>query len=328
VPAASSPGADGGSAIVDLHGVMVAVTNDAPRILTVHRDGSEALPSGPLDPERDRTLEVGVRRWVRERTGLELGYAEQLYTLGNRGRDPREQTTGKRVLALAYLALMREQPVAGHSGVSWRDWYPFFPWEDWRAGPPAVLVDEIVPALLDWTAAPADRALRRRRGERVELTFGLHGARWDGERVLDRYELLYEAGLVGEAARDRPEQPPSGPFGRPMALDHRRIAAIALGRLRGKLRYRPVIFELLPPTFTLSQLQHIVEALSGVRLHTQNFRRFVERGGLVEGTGELERGTGGRPAVLFRFRREVLRERPSPGVGLPTAPVQESRLSD
>ena len=96
-----------------------------------------------------------------------------------------------------------------------------------------------------------------------------------------------------------------------MQLDHRRIVATALGRLRGKLTYRPVVFELLPPTFTLLQLQRLVEALSGVRLHKQNFRRLAEGGGLVEGTGQL-RPSGGRPAELFRFRREVSGSGPGP----------------
>jgi hypothetical protein len=102
-----------------------------------------------------------------------------------------------------------------------------------------------------------------------------------------------------------------------MALDHRRILATALGRIRGKLKYRPVVFELLPSAFTLFQLQQVVEALAGVRLHKQNLRRLVETGGLVEGTGKFDSRTGGRPAELFRFRRNVLRERPAPGVGLP-----------
>jgi hypothetical protein len=104
-----------------------------------------------------------------------------------------------------------------------------------------------------------------------------------------------------------------------MALDHRRILATALGRLRGKIRYRPVVFELLPESFTLLKLQRLVEALGGLRLHKQNFRRLVETAGLVEGTGAIERETGGRPAELHRFRREVLRERRSPGVSLPGA---------
>jgi hypothetical protein len=102
-----------------------------------------------------------------------------------------------------------------------------------------------------------------------------------------------------------------------MVLDHRRIVATALGRLRGKLKYRPLVFELLPPFFTLLQLQRVVEALAGIRLHKQNFRRLVETAGLVEGTGRVDTRTGGRPAELFAFRREVLRERPAPGVGLP-----------
>jgi hypothetical protein len=78
-----------------------------------------------------------------------------------------------------------------------------------------------------------------------------------------------------------------------------------------------VVFELMAEAFTLFELQRAVEALAGVRLHKQNFRRLVEQGGLVEGTGRLRQDTGGRPAELFRFRRDVLLERPAPGVGLP-----------
>ncbi len=99
-----------------------------------------------------------------------------------------------------------------------------------------------------------------------------------------------------------------------MSLDHRRMVATALGRLRGKLAYRPVVFELVPDSFTLGRLQEVVEALGGRKLHKPNFRRLVEQSGLVEGTGVFETRTGGRPAELFQFRREVLRERPAPGV--------------
>jgi hypothetical protein len=173
-----------------------------------------------------------------------------------------------------------------------------------------VLDRDVAPALESWAAGAPDRR------ERADIVFGLGGASWDGERVLERYELLYEALLVPEAWRDRGEPEGHCIPGRSMALDHRRILATALGRLRGKIKYRPVVFELLPPTFTLLQLQRVVEALAGVRLHKQNFRRLVEHGGLVEGTGQ-DVQTGGRPAELFVFRREVLRERPAPGVGLP-----------
>jgi hypothetical protein len=319
---------------IGLNAVIVAVTREVPRLLTVmRRTGSgmeEALPFGPLEPETDRTLDRGLRRWVREQTGLEVGYVEQLYTFGDRHRDPREAHGGPRVVSVAYLALVHEREVSGEQQARWRGWYEFFPWEDWRAGRPAVIDERIAPALARWAALPPDPsepALRGERRQRADIAFGLGGARWDGERVLERYELLYEASLVPETARDRAALAgAAAPLavatetllaGRPMAFDHRRILATALGRLRGKLKYRPVVFELLPPTFTLLQLQRVVEALSGVRLHKQNFRRLVETGGLVEGTGHQHAETGGRPAELFVFRREVLRERPAPGVGLP-----------
>jgi hypothetical protein len=333
-----------GRLTIGLNAVIAAVTDEVPRILTVRGEGAgaeDALPFGPLDPESDRTLDRGLRRWVREQTGLEVGYVEQLYTFGDRFRDPREASGGPRVVSVAYLALVREREVAGAGGARWRGWYEFFPWEDWRAGRPPLIDEGIAPALARWAAAAPDPFAREERRQRADIAFGLGGVAWDGERVLERYELLYHAGLVREArhgragengsrrdrgapadpqraGRDEP-QPAAEPLlpGSAMALDHRRILATALGRLRGKLKYRPVVFELLPPEFTLLQLQRVVEALAGVPLHKQNFRRLVETGGLVEGTGHYLAETGGRPAELFSFRREVLRERPAPGVGLP-----------
>ncbi len=320
---------------IGLSAVIAAVTREVPRILTVRaaapRGGKvlDALPFGPLEPATDRTLELALRRWVSEQTGLALGYVEQLYTFGDRYREPREARGGPRLVSVAYLALVREHETTA-AGAAWRDGYDFFPWEDWRAGRPAVLEEAISPALARWVKAAPSRPIGRLRRERADIAFGLGGVGWDGDRVLERYELLYETGLVEEVWRDREQLAPLGvpaPLpedephrllpGRAMTLDHRRILASALGRLRGKIKYRPVVFELLPPTFTLLQLQRVVEALAGVPLHKQNFRRLVETAGLVEGTGRQETATGGRPAELFTFRREVLRERPAPGVGLP-----------
>ncbi len=324
--------------IIGLNAVIVAVTAEVPRVLTVTRtdhglatpetlmsaiDGhapSDALPFGPLEPERHRTLERGLRGWVEQQTGLPLGYVEQLYTFGDRFRDPNAAQDEPWLISVAYLALVLEQHLTGDGEARWQDWYGYFPWEDWRAGRPRLIDQTIQPALAAWETEAPDPMTARARRERVEVTFGLSGAPWDPERTLERYELLYEAGLVEEADRGagmKARQPQQPYLGRSMALDHRRILATALGRLRGKIKYRPVVFELLPPTFTLLQLQCVVEALSGVRLHKQNFRRLVERGGLVEGTGQQEMSTGGRPAERFRFRRDVLRERAAPGVGLP-----------
>lgn len=314
--------------VLDLNAVILAVTEDEPRILSVRRPEGEALPSGPLDPERDRTLELALRGWVRGQAGLDLGYAEQLYTFANRYRDPREREGGPRLVSVAYLALVREAALSISEGARWAGVYEFLPWEDWRGGRPPVIDQAIAPTLQRWIAGAEDRAARRLRLDRADIAFGLRGARWDGERVLDRFELLYEAGLVEESGRyPSPGNPAAHEefLGRAFALDHRRILASALGRLRGKLRYRPVVFELLPPRFTLLQIQRVVEALAGVPLHKQNFRRVLEKGGLVEGTGRQLAHTGGRPAELFRFRRDVLRERPTPGVGLPGKRAGERR---
>jgi hypothetical protein len=315
---------------VGLNAVIAAVTDDEPRLLTIEGServpiaggaGTPALPFGPLDPAGHRTLELGLRAWVREQTGLELGYVEQLYTFADRNRDPGERAGGPRVVSIAYLALVREGRVPGGARARWRGFYEFLPWEDARRGRPPLVESRIAPALAGWVRSAADADTRRTRRERADITFGLRGVPFDSVRVLERYELLYEAGLVEEATRDggggRPES--AARLGEAMALDHRRLAATALGRLRGKLKYRPVVFELLPASFTLLRLQRLVEALAGAPLHKQNFRRLVEKGGLVEGTGTLEARSKGRPAELFRFRRDVLRERRAPGVGLPSA---------
>ena len=101
-----------------------------------------------------------------------------------------------------------------------------------------------------------------------------------------------------------------------MALDNRRILATALSRLRGKLAYRPVVFDLLRE-FTLLRLQRVVQALAGVRLHKQNFRRMLAANELVEPTGRLENFGRGRPAELYRFRRDVLRAKLTGGSRCP-----------
>lgn len=292
---------------IDLSAAVLAVTGEAPRVLALRGGERPALPSGPLESSH-RTLEAGLRAWVEKQTNQKLNYVEQLYTFGDLDR----HDAGARALSVAYLALVREARPAGEIEASWLDWYDAFPWEDWRGGRPAIL-DAIEAALDAWASRANGAAAAGIRHERRRLAFGTGGS-WNDERVLERYELLYEAGLVQEAAGEGNAPAPPFDLGRAMAFDHRRILATAIGRLRGKIKYRPVVFELMPPAFTLLQLQRAVEALSGMRLHKQNFRRLVETQGLVEETGGTANETGGRPARLVRFRREVLLERPAPGV--------------
>ena len=99
-----------------------------------------------------------------------------------------------------------------------------------------------------------------------------------------------------------------------MRYDHRRILVTSIARRRVKIKYRPVIFELMEEEFIFFELQKTVEAIFSPHLHKQNFRRLVEVAALVEPTGRLGVMTSGRPAKLYHFRREVVLERPAPGV--------------
>jgi hypothetical protein len=320
-PGTALPAIERGAALsprslsIGLGAVIVAASEHEPRVLTVRHGATvEALPAGPLEAEH-RTLEIGLRTWVERQTSQRLGYVEQLYTFGDRDRLVGAGAVEDPALTVAYLALVREMRPGGSAEAVWQSCYRYFPWEDWRDGRPPSLAP-IEAGLIAWTARAPNEAEARLREVRSQVAFGLESASWNEELVLERYELLYEAGFVAEASRDQGRAGEVPGTGFAMAVDHRRILATAVGRLRGKIKYRPVVFELMPPAFTLSQLQRTVEALSGVRLHKQNFRRLVEQQGLVEETGEISAATGGRPARLVRFRPEVLLERPAPGLRL------------
>lgn len=309
--------------VIGLSAVVVAINDGEAVVLTVRPKGGEGLsglPFGPFDPDGHRTFELALRAFVTEQTRFDLGYVEQLYTFGDKGRDAPLAVMGgggtARVISVGYLALAPAAVDTHFAGSEWRPWSRIFPWEDWRTGRPPAF-DALEGALRAWAGADPGRLAR------IRLAFALDGAPWNEERVLERYELLYGAGLATEAARDRGEVAPAHPpalsaaLGEPMISDHRRILATALSRLRGKLKYRPVVFELVPEAFTLSALQRTVEAIAGVPLHKQNFRRALERAELVEGLGRFDVETGGRPAELFRFRREILGARPVGGLSLP-----------
>jgi hypothetical protein len=319
------------SVVIGLSAVVVAIRDGEAVVLTVRPHDAvtdiasplPGLPFGPFDPAGHRTFELGLRAFVTEQTRFQLGYVEQLYTFGDEGRDAPRAEMGAgaaRVVSVGYLGLTPTAVETRAPDTAWAPWSAFFPWEDWRHGRPALLDEVLAPALRRWAGDDAGKWSRAR------LAFALDGAPWNEERVLERYELLYEAGLAPEAARDRaraeghdPAEPAalSAALGEPMISDHRRILATGLSRIRGKIKYRPVVFELMPAEFTLSALQRTVEAIAGVPLHKQNFRRVVEREDLVEGLGRQDADTGGRPAELFRFRREILAARPAMGLSLP-----------
>lgn len=313
---------------VDLSAVIVAASPDGPLVLVRTRDGAVplALPSGPLEPQH-RTLEAGLRTWVEELAGYDLGYVEQLYSFGDANRHASARGQTSRSLSIGYIALVRETRSKQSGDTNWASWYRFFPWEDMRGGTEPVVMSRIRESIAGWIAE-APRDARQDRESRSTSVFGMPGARWNEELVLERYELLYEIGLVPEAHRDGATcwAPREAAIVEAESLqsDHRRILATGISRLRGKIKYRPVVFELMPSRFTFLQLQRTVEALAGIELHKPNFRRLVENQGLVEETGAVTTKTGGRPARLLRFRQDIRRERPTSGVNLPSVRSQKS----
>jgi hypothetical protein len=295
----------------DLVAVLVAVTDGEPKIMTIANDS--ALPSGPFEFTH-RSLQSGLRTWVEAQTGHPLGYVEQLYTFADAGRSGGADASHS--VSISYLGLTREDGVGVGSEAHWSGWYDYFPWEDHRAGPPALLAKLLTPKLRAWAKSAPSAPVQRERWQRAAITFGFDDREWNEELVLQRYELLYEAALIPEAVRDGSGPAPVVP-GRPMTADHRRILATGIARLRAKIKYRPVVFELMPAEFTLLQLQRSVEALAGRLVHKQNFRRLIEQQQLVEETGAIAADTVGRPAKLFRFRHGVLAERAIAGTKLP-----------
>ena len=104
-------------------------------------------------------------------------------------------------ISISYLGLTREDQVGQGLEAHWSGWYEYFPWEDQRADLPASLAKMLAPRLRAWSKAASTAALQRERWQRAAITFGLDEREWNEELVLQRYELLYEAGLVPEAVR-------------------------------------------------------------------------------------------------------------------------------
>ena len=99
-----------------------------------------------------------------------------------------------------------------------------------------------------------------------------------------------------------------------LAFDHTRVLDTALERIRGKIDYTPIAFELVPETFTVSELRNVFEAIKGTSYDPPNFRRRFRRmltdGIILEAPGK--RATGARPAKVFRFVRPPERRSAEP----------------
>ena len=128
---------------IGLTAAIVAIEDNEPLILTASGDNNgtlAGLPFGPFDAVAHRTFEIGLRAWVEEQTGLRLGYVEQLYTFGDRGRHAQAGDTDAHLVSIGYLALIRKagDKATPLPGATFELWYRYFPWEDWRQGRPEI----------------------------------------------------------------------------------------------------------------------------------------------------------------------------------------------
>jgi 8-oxo-dGTP diphosphatase len=198
--------------------VVFGLDDEDLKVLIIQRDlppfeGKWALPGGFV--RLDETLEEAARRELQEETGIENVYLEQLYTIGELDRDPRE-----RVVTVAYYALVK---LSDH---------------------------------------------------RVQAATDARSAAWF-------------------AIDDVP----------PLAFDHEKILGMAHERLRGKVRYQPIGFELLPAKFTLRQIQHLYEVVLDRPLDKRNFRKKILGMDILVDLDEVETDVAHRAARLYKFDR-------------------------
>ena len=331
-----------GSGTTEVVAVLIAITDHIARVLTV--DQGKLLPNGPLMPLH-RSLQAGVRQWVEEQTQQPLGYLEQLYTFVDTNRRNKEGHALVYVSYLGLVQESQTVQLQSQAlWRDWYEYFPWenhqsgapdiieriivpalFAWAK-TASNQAAQYRRQQRICLCWGASA--KLVHEQKGSPItdekynkladrHYDYDSDGIEWVAEHVLLRYEMLYEAGLIPES----PSYPPSylqsilesnivpvdwsQQIGIPMYYDHRRVIATAISRLRAKIAYQPLIFGLMPDVFTLSQLQRSVEALSGVPLHKQNFRRLLDAQNLVMPTGDSSSAQRGRPAKLYRFRHDI-----------------------
>ena len=193
------------------------------KVLLIERDlppfeGKWALPGGFV--RVDESLDDAALRELEEETGLKKVFLEQLYTVGELNRDPRE-----RVVTVAYYALVR---LSSH---------------------------------------------------KVQAATDARQALWF-------------------AIDDLPK----------LAFDHDKILKMAHERLRGKVRYQPIGFELLPQKFTLRQLQHLYEVVLDRELDKRNFRKKILGMEILEELDEVETDVAHRAARLYRFDKRAYKD--------------------
>lgn len=222
-----------------------------------------ALPGGFV--HMDESLDEAARRELREETGVEHIYMEQLYTFGDLKRDPRT-----RVISTAYMALVDSSRLSIRSG------------------------DDACDAR--WFAVSlkpySERKMRTQNGI-VEETVCNLTLSYPGEELKGQVRTVITT--EGRARRVERDVLPGGD----LAFDHAAIIACGVERLKNKIEYTDIAFSLMPEFFTLTELQQVYEIVLDRELLKANFRR--KTAGMVLETDHYTSDAGHRPSRLYRF---------------------------
>lgn len=291
----------------ELIAVLVTIIDYMPYVMTIHKGST--LPSGPFELAH-HSLQAGLRDWIHQQTRYPVGFLEQLYTFADQDRIDNQPEV--RTISISYLGLVRQQNFSLNE-TEWHGWYEYFPWENRLKLTVKTTREMMIEALYEWQQQHIEDLDSIKR--RIDFLFGLNGYAWNEDLILQRYELLYEAGLVPESRNRQGKE--KNVAGQDMFADHRRILATAIARLRAQIKYKALVFELMPTEFTLLQLQKTIEQIIGRSLHKSNFRRMIEQQNLIEETGRITDQYRGRPAKLFRYQKSIVDARAMAGSTLP-----------
>ncbi|GAA0722438.1 NUDIX domain-containing protein [Clostridium malenominatum] len=221
-----------------------------------------ALPGGFVDIEE--SLEDGAKRKLKEKTGIDNIYTEQLYTFGDVHRDKRTRVISVGNIALVEKSSIRlgEVDLQKKSGWFWID--------------KTLISSEKYEQYIENKHLLSLKSIDERIIMNYEVTEKI------GRDIFRRKETAYR--LLNNSTEE-------------LAFDHYKILDYGIDRLRNKVEYTPIAFNLLPRVFTVKELQNVYEAIMGREI--LNFRRKM--GEMIIETDEKIEGKPFRPAKVFKF---------------------------
>lgn len=225
--------------------------------------GQWALPGGFVSVHE--SIEDAARRELFTETNIDNIYMEQLYTWGEVERDPR-----MRVISSSYMALVDRTTLNVQAGDDAADaaWF------------------EVADQLIGTTRKELERGYELEKLIRITL---------QNEQTTLSGVVRHTETVQGHVRQTHSQIVESGG----LAFDHLLMVRYAIERLRGKVEYTDIIFNLMPPLFTLSELQRVYEIILGKELLAAAFRRKIADS--VTETEEYTKDAGHRPSKLYRY---------------------------